>query len=238
MAKVASIRPIKRKENMANLVAKQLIDLIVSGKFPAGERLPSEKELCEMFEVGRNTLREATRALNILGFIDIRVPEGMFVARSPDNFYTRKMQLSSKYGYDNVEELTEARIAIECAIVRLAAQKAGEAEKRKLYDIYRIMKETADHRERLAADAQFHMTIAEISQNGFLQQTLLLLLDGMNEWMAKVEIGAPTIKQTSTPQHGEIWKAIQENNPDLAVEKMRDHLTYVGKAFLEIEQKQ
>ena len=67
MAKVASIRPIKRKENMANLVAKQLIDLIVSGKFPAGERLPSEKELCEMFEVGRNTLREATRALNILG---------------------------------------------------------------------------------------------------------------------------------------------------------------------------
>ena len=100
------------------------------------------------------------------------------------------------------------------------------------------MKETADHRERLAADAQFHMTIAEISQNGFLQQTLLLLLDGMNEWMAKVEIGAPTIKQTSTPQHEEIWKAIQENNPDLAVEKMRDHLTYVGKAFLEIEQKQ
>ena len=92
--------------------------------------------------------------------------------------------------------------------------------------------------ERLAADAQFHMTIAEISQNGFLQQTLLLLLDGMNEWMAKVEIGAPTVKQTSTPQHEEIWKAIQENNPDLAVEKMRDHLTYVGKAFLEIEQKQ
>ena len=168
MSDFVSIRPIKRKENMANLVAKQLIDLIVSGKFPAGERLPSEKELCEMFAVGRNTLREATRALNILGFIDIRVPEGMFVAQSPDNFYTRKMQLSSKYGYDNVEELTEARIAVECAIARLAAQKAGEAEKRKLYDICRIMQETVNHRERLAADAQFHMTIAEISTSWHL----------------------------------------------------------------------
>ena len=129
------IQPIKRKENMANLVAKQLIDLIVSGTFSTGERLPSEKDLCEMFAVGRNTLREATRALNILGFIDIRVPEGMFVAQSPDNFYTRSMQLTSKYGYDNVEELTEARIAVECAIVRLAAQKAGEAEKQKLQEV-------------------------------------------------------------------------------------------------------
>ena len=80
-------------------------------------------------------MREATRALNILGFIDIRVPEGMFVAQSPDNFYTRSMQLTSKYGYDNVEELTEARIAVECAIVRLAAQKAGEAEKQKLQEV-------------------------------------------------------------------------------------------------------
>ena len=113
------IQPIKRKENMANLVAKQLIDLIVSGTFPTGERLPSEKDLCEMFAVGRNTLREATRALNILGFIDIRVPEGMFVAQSPDNFYTRKMQLTSKYGYDNVEELTEARIAVELSLIHI-----------------------------------------------------------------------------------------------------------------------
>lgn len=229
------IQPIKRKENMANLVAKQLIDLIVSGTFSTGERLPSEKDLCEMFAVGRNTLREATRALNILGFIDIRVPEGMFVAQSPDNFYTRSMQLTSKYGYDNVEELTEARIAVECAIVRLAAQKAGEAEKQKLHDIYSIMKDAVDNQERLKADAQFHMTVAETAQNGFLQQTLLLLLDGMNEWMAKVEVGVPTANLTSTPQHEEIWKAICKNDPDLAVEKMREHLTYVAKVFLEIE---
>ena len=97
------------------------------------------------------------------------------------------------------------------------------------------MKDAVDNQERLKADAQFHMTVAETAQNGFLQQTLLLLLDGMNEWMAKVEVGAPTANLTSTPQHEEIWKAICKNDPDLAVEKMREHLTYVAKVFLEIE---
>jgi GntR family transcriptional repressor for pyruvate dehydrogenase complex len=212
-----------------------MIDLIVSGKFSCGEHLPSEKELCEMFQVGRNTLREAVRALNILGFIDVRVPEGMFVAQSPDNFYTKKMQLASKYGYDNVEELTEARISIECAIVKLAAKKAGEQDKEKLRAIYLKMKNTSDDRARLAADAQFHMMVAEIAKNGFLKQTLLLLLDGMNEWMARVEVGAPSANQISTPQHEEILNAICQNDVELAAQKMNEHLSYVGGLYLDIE---
>lgn len=236
MRNTGVIQPIKRKESTANLVAKQMIDLIVSGQFSCGERLPSEKELCEMFQVGRNTLREAVRALNILGFIDVRVPEGMFVAQSPDNFYTKKMQLSSKYGYNNVKELTEARMSIECAIVRLAAKKANEQDKEKLRGIYQIMKNTTDDRDRRAADAQFHMMVAEIAQNGFLQQTLLLLLDGMNEWMAKVEVGAPTANLISTPQHEDILDAICKNDEELAVQKMNDHLSYVGKIYLAIEE--
>lgn len=235
MGNTVVIQPVKRKENVANLVAKQMIDLIVSGKFSCGEHLPSEKELCEMFQVGRNTLREAVRALNILGFIDVRVPEGMFVAQSPDNFYTKKMQLASKYGYDNVEELTEARISIECAIVKLAAKKAGEQDKEKLRAIYLKMKNTSDDRARLAADAQFHMMVAEIAKNGFLKQTLLLLLDGMNEWMARVEVGAPSANQISTPQHEEILNAICQNDVELAAQKMNEHLSYVGGLYLDIE---
>lgn len=235
MGNTVVIQPVKRKENVANLVAKQMIDLIVSGKFSCGEHLPSEKELCEMFQVGRNTLREAVRALNILGFIDVRVPEGMFVAQSPDNFYTKKMQLASKYGYDNVEELTEARISIECAIVKLAAKKAGEQDKEKLRAIYLKMKNTSDDRARLAADAQFHMMVAEIAKNGFLKQTLLLLLDGMNEWMARVEVGAPSANQISTPQHEEILNAICQNDVELAAKKMNEHLSYVGGLYLDIE---
>ena len=235
MGNTVVIQPVKRKENVANLVAKQMIDLIVSGKFSCGEHLPSEKEVCEMFQVGRNTLREAVRALNILGFIDVRVPEGMFVAQSPDNFYTKKMQLASKYGYDNVEELTEARISIECAIVKLAAKKAGEQDKEKLRAIYLKMKNTSDDRARLAADAQFHMMVAEIAKNGFLKQTLLLLLDGMNEWMARVEVGAPSANQISTPQHEEILNAICQNDVELAAKKMNEHLSYVGGLYLDIE---
>ena len=235
MGNTVVIQPVKRKENVANLVAKQMIDLIVSGKFSCGEHLPSEKELCEMFQVGRNTLREAVRALNILGFIDVRVPEGMFVAQSPDNFYTKKMQLASKYGYDNVEELTEARISIECAIVKLAAKKAGEQDKEKLRAIYLKMKNTSDDRARLAADAQFHMMVAEIAKNGFLKQTLLLLLDGMNDWMARVEVGAPSANQISTPQHEEILNAICQNDVELAAKKMNEHLSYVGGLYLDIE---
>ena len=138
------IRPIKRKENISNLVAKQLIELILSGKFAPGERLPTEKELSDMFGVGRNTLREAIRTLSTLGFVEVSVPEGMFIAQSFDNFYTRKLQMTSRYGYDNVQELIEARASVEYGIVRLAAQKATEVDKENLRVVFEKLRIAQD----------------------------------------------------------------------------------------------
>lgn len=231
------IRPIKRKENISNLVAKQLIELILSGKFAPGERLPTEKELSDMFGVGRNTLREAIRTLSTLGFVEVSVPEGMFIAQSFDNFYTRKLQMTSRYGYDNVQELIEARASVEYGIVRLAAQKATEVDKENLRVVFEKLRIAQDDNSRREGDVRFHFTIADIADNGFLKQTLLLLIDGIHEWIRKLQMDAPAAHQISTLQHQAIMEAVCAGDPELAGQKMKEHMDYVGGLYIDIEHK-
>ena len=229
------IRPIKRKENISNLVAKQLIELILSGKFAPGEKLPTEKELSDMFGVGRNTLREAIRALSIIGFVEVGVPEGMFVAKTFDNFYTRKLQMTSRYGYDNVQELTEARASVEYGIVRLAAQRATEEDKRKLREVFDQLRTAQDDNTRRECDVKFHFTIADIAGNGFLKQTLLLLIDGIHDWIRRLQADAPAAHQISTLQHQAIMEAVCAGDVNLAGQRMKEHMDYVGGLYIDIE---
>ena len=229
------IRPIKRKENISNLVANQLIELILSGKFAPGEKLPTEKELSDLFGVGRNTLREAIRALSIIGFVEVSVPEGMFVAKSFDNFYTRKLQMNSHYGYDDVQELIEARGAVEYGIDRLAAGKATDADRKRLRECFETLREAQDDSDKREGDVRFHFTIADIAGNGFLKQTLLLLIDGMHEWIRRIQMDAPAAHQLSTLQHQAIMEAVCAGDPDLAEQRMREHMDYVGGLYMEIE---
>ena len=71
----APIRVARRYEG----VVEQIREMILKGKFKPGDKLPSERQLCEEFEVGRPSVREALRALEITGLIEIRHGEGAFV---------------------------------------------------------------------------------------------------------------------------------------------------------------
>src|SRR5947209_3094004 len=72
------IRPVSRV-SLSDGIVEQLIDLIARDILKAGDRLPSEKELCLRFRVGRTTIREALRSLAVMGILDGRVGEGTFV---------------------------------------------------------------------------------------------------------------------------------------------------------------
>ena len=231
------IRPIQRKENMSNLVAREIIDLILSGHYKPGQRLPTEKEFAEQLGVGRNTLREAIRALSILGFVDVRVPEGMFVAKTSDNFFMRKMQLSSASTGHDAQALTEARTYIECITARLAAQKATQSDKQALRELVILHEKAADDNQQREYDAQFHVMLADIAGNPFIRQMLLMLIDGIYDWIENVLRSTPSVKAASCQQHREILAHIESSDPEGTERAMRTHMAYVANLYIQLKTK-
>src|SRR6267142_105801 len=115
--------PIKSTRIYEEIV-RQVKQLIAEGRFKSGDRLPPERELAEKFVVSRTSVREALRALESLGLIDIRPGEGTFVREVSIDALVGPLALLMTSQREAIGELFEARRVLEPAIAALAASRA------------------------------------------------------------------------------------------------------------------
>jgi len=162
------IRPIS-KTGASDLLVEQILGFVKAGRLKPGDKLPSERDLAERFEVSRPTVREAMRALSVLGIVEIRHGGGAFVTAlratellGPLNFFLSLSEVS-------IEKLYEARRLIEGEICALAASRVDAAfcaELEAMIERQEAVKENVD--AYLAIDSRFHERLAEVSGNPFL----------------------------------------------------------------------
>ncbi|WP_425059868.1 HTH-type transcriptional regulator LutR [Sporomusa carbonis] len=214
-------------------VTQQLIDLIMNGTILPGEKLPTEKQLMEIFGVGRSSLREAMRALVALGLIEVRVPEGTFVSQTFGEFFTKQLSLMSKISFDNITELIEARIAIETDVVELATMKVTPEDVENLNHIMEMMKKAQTSEEHQKIDLEFHNTLAKLSRNSFMYETMKIL-HGITAWWIGKVAQIESASELATVQHENIVKAIQTRDVNAASEAMKEHLYYVSDLLVKV----
>lgn len=223
-----------KKIPLTQNVTQQLIDLIMAGNIAPGEKLPTEKELMDIFGIGRSSLREAIRALVALGLVEVKVSQGTFVSECFGDFFTKQLALMSKISFENIIELIEARIAIETDIAEMAAKKATSDDVKNLVNICRGMKAAQSDEEYQNCDLKFHIALAEISRNSFMLQVMKILNNITGLWIRKV-IQVGDSKKQAILQHERIIDAIHDKNVSETVIAMREHLESVSKTLLEIQ---
>jgi DNA-binding FadR family transcriptional regulator len=164
-------KPIKQPR-VSEEVFKQLKRAVLSSDFKAGDRLPPERELAEQFQVSRIAIREAVRALENSGFVEIRqgAAGGAYVtdltfeqlaSACLDLFQANKI---------SIHELHQVRILIEPEVARLATLNATPESKKRLLEAYEAEtppKETV--KEDVALGTKVHFILAEMSGNRFLE---------------------------------------------------------------------
>ena len=181
-------------------VLKKMLGLIDSGVYPAGGRLPPERELAEQFNVSRPTIREAIIALETLERVQVKTGSGVYVLE-------HHTLIDHVYKSVTPFELTEARALIESEAVALAAKMITPGELDKLEQSLVDMageNETGD----LAsgdADREFHHLIAEATQN----KMIILMTDQM--WQVR----------NNAPQVFQAYKSICEQDGAKRVEEHR-----------------
>ena len=231
------VTPVTRTTLTAD-ICKKMVGHLIRGDWVEGDQLPAERELCQQFGVGRASLREAMKALEIMGMIESRLGEGTFVCRRSE-FLSRPLlwAIAGSTGED-ARELIEARRLIEVELVGLAAERASDEDLEKIRRCLDLMKEAADNDPPRfqEADINFHIAIGEATHNRILLNALQLIRNLMQQWIASA-LSLNGVAHEAVKQHEQIFSAIVAKDANAARAAMRDHLESMGRRFMESQSK-
>lgn len=223
--------PIDRRP-VYEQVADQLLELILSGEFPAGSTLPPERELSEHFGVGRTTIREALRALHTKGLTVATGPTSPLRVISPDNLMLDPMRDTLTHllrlGRVPLDDLIGLRVALEGAGAEQAATRDPRPDFTAARDQIAYMRAAGTDLQAFdVADIRFHLEIVRASGNEALTIVMLAVRDAVSKaLMSKLEAltdPASTLTELIA-EHEMILQAVIDGEGERARQLSRWHL--------------
>jgi GntR family transcriptional repressor for pyruvate dehydrogenase complex len=225
------IEPVKSTRIYEEIV-RQVKQLIAEGKLKSGDQLPPERDLAEKFMVSRTSVREALRALQSRGLIEIRAGEGTFVRDISVETLIEPLALVILPHREAVGELFEARRLLEPAIAALAARRATPED---IAEMARILeeqsKEIAQGRTGLSQDAAFHGAMAASAHNRAISRIDGALMDLLTQ-SREESLHTPGRPTRSHEDHQRILEAIRRRDEVGAHRAVLDHLTAVERLVM------
>ena len=192
-------------------------DLIVNGEFGAGARLPKEAELAQRLGLSRNSLREAVRALTMVGVLEPRVGDGTYVTSlEPELLLTGMGFISDLLTGPTLLELHEVRRILEPVATGIAATRLTDDDFVALEVCLAEMDDAETTQAFIAADQEFHRVIVVASGNSTLASLIQNLSGGMLRarlWRSMTEQGAV---QVTRQRHQDIFDALRAGDAERA----------------------
>ncbi|MFT8319818.1 MAG: FadR/GntR family transcriptional regulator [Bacillus sp. (in: firmicutes)] len=213
-------------------ITEALHEAIQSGQLKPGNRLASVQQLSENFQVSRSAVREALSALRAKGLIEMKQGEGTYVRQFEANEISFSFPTAILMNQKDVHNLLEVRRIIETGAAAAAANKRTKENLEKM-KLALIEMKGANGVEELGekSDLDFHLAIADSSQNPLLMNLLLNVSDLMQETMKETRRLWLFSKQTTTErlyeEHLKIYQAIVNQDENKAREAMLYHLQKV-----------
>ena len=201
-----------RRTGLVDQVIEQMRKAISSGEWPVGQRIPAEPELVSALGVGRNTVREAVRALAHAGLLEVRQGDGTFV-RATSELSGAVRRLVG----DEFREVLEVRRTLEVEGARLAAKHRTDEDIAQLEVLLGERNTAADEHHwdlMIERDAAFHQLIVQSSHNALLTE----LYRGLTE-VVKASVAATvnvSPRDAGQISHDGILDAVRASDPERA----------------------
>ncbi|AFQ43116.1 FadR/GntR family transcriptional regulator [Desulfosporosinus meridiei] len=224
------LKPIRTRKIYEQIV-DQIGQLIAEGQLKPGDRLPSERELVERFQVSRASIREAISALEMMGLIEVRSGEGTYIRQVNIESVVTPLAWMLFIEKDTDLELYEARKILEVQAAGLAAARADEDEINEMFAALEIMRKDLElHHLGEEADHYFHYAIARATHNKILFRLMNTLSDTMKKALKTSR--SKLYEHEDTPEklfneHFLIYEAIKNHDSEKAKKMMLDHLVGV-----------
>ena len=208
----------------AQSAAQQVLGMIRRGNWAAGDKLPTEKELCEQLAVGRSTVREALQILATLNVVQPMAGQGTFIKAPTSAEVLRADLIGFLIGNSVALELLEAREMIEPTVARLACLRGTAA------DFARIDASLEEHAAAHAAGlpvsdhgARFHVLLAEAAHNRIAVTFMTSILELLTQRGRRFD-HLPDYQAREIDEHRKLLAVIRAGDADRAEEALRAHI--------------
>lgn len=214
--------PVQKTSSFHGVILR-IEELLRTGALKPGEKLPPETQLASVLRVSRPTLREALKALSLMGFLTSRSGDGTYVAEGGRDLFKRAVYFTTRLGAEDFLGLIEARIAIEPFMAEMAALRATKPELARMKEYLKHMESGLGETEKyLVHEVAFHDEIIKAARSPILRAIMESLRDLLLEGRRKIT--AALTDQRNLRFHIRIFEAIEKRNSDLARRRMLDHL--------------
>jgi DNA-binding FadR family transcriptional regulator len=210
-------------------IADQLRHLIAAGEFPAGDRLPAERDLAQQLRVSRPSVREALIALEVEGLVEIRGGSGVYVRTKPNG---ARPAPDGEWG---PLEMIRARALIEREVAAVAAQLATRKHIAAIEEAFASMQEdAAAGNVPLEGDRAFHVAVAEAAGNSVLIDLVQRFWDARDGKLFRQfgdHFESPRSWQAAIEEHRAVLVAIRQHDAKAARQAMQHHMDKAHARF-------
>ncbi|HET7735034.1 MAG TPA: FadR/GntR family transcriptional regulator [Nocardioidaceae bacterium] len=214
-------------ERVSQVIVDRIKVLLREGKLKPGDRLPSERDLCQRFGVSRVTVREALRVLEAGGLVEIRVGArgGAFLTTPSKERLGEGLADLLSLSPLTASEVTEARMVFELGIIPLAVERATDEDIAELRGmVEEAQKALGNDEYSMAMSAAFHVRIASCTHNPAIVMLVQSFHGPMLMSLHEAKVVAPLMGHRGTQEHLQIAEAIERRDTEAALSVMRTHL--------------
>ena len=222
------LRQVGRSKSFDEII-EQIRENVTSGKWRPGDKLPSERVLCEELGVSRPAMREALRALETIGLVRCNHGEGNYLAQDTSSCLIEPLSIMFSIGGANIAQVQHLRHALERETARLAAMNANPEQVEYLRALCGEMADSTDEDERVRLDRVLHFSIAQYADSPLILSTLnasSTLVDDVIHGI-RAMILCDDSGGAIDEQHKQIVEAIAQGDPYLAAKAMDVHMELI-----------
>ncbi|EDM45400.1 GntR family transcriptional regulator [unidentified eubacterium SCB49] len=224
------------KESLLNHVIIEIKNLINNKNLEPGDKLPSERMLCEKFEVSRGTIREAIQKLELYGLVKSIPQSGTFIANIGVIAMNGMIDDILDLEEPEFKTLVETRILLELKTTRLAALRRTEEDlvaMKKALDAFE--QKVLNGENAVQEDLLFHLAIAKACGNSTMNTFMLIITPEIITNFGKYHVCDAALTHSAIEEHAQIYEAIKDQNPQLAKKRMKQHFKELYKYCYNVE---
>ncbi|MBN7576240.1 FadR family transcriptional regulator [Clostridium sp. 2-1] len=216
------LSPVKSTK-IYEIVIEQIKEIVKRGELKSGDKLPSERDLCEKLEVSRASVREALKSLQMLGLIESKHGEGNFINEKFENSLLEPLSIVFLLLGSKSEDVLELRKIIEPETAAIAAKNITDEQLIELKEIMGELNNNSDIEACAILDKKFHYKIAQATGNHLISTIMFSISSLVEKYIENSKVH--TINKILVKNHHEeIWRALKDHDSNAASIAAQKHL--------------
>ncbi|AXH51404.1 FadR family transcriptional regulator [Clostridium perfringens] len=222
-------KPVKNMK-VYEQVVDQIKEMVRVGQIKKGDKLPTERVMAEELQVSRTSIREAMRALEVVGLIESRQGAGNYIREEFDDVLLEPLSIVFMLQNGTNKDIFELREVLELSTIFLSVMRISDEELKKLGELVERFKTSRDEEENVKIDSEFHSIIVKGANNVLITN----LLEGVSELVDKfISEGRRAILSDERNRgklldfHEKIYLAIKNRYAYSAYKHMQEHFQLI-----------